>query len=191
MKPFYGVLVLLALLLTGCSTSKVPTHLYVLPLEKSNLTVSVNSQLPIVMVKEVVLPEYLNDRSLVYRVSDSQIVQAKKHLWADKISSQITQKIISGLQTKLSGFRPTSYKISDKHSAYAEISIQLNLFNGSFEGVAEVSGTLEVKYLSERPAVIEPFSFSIPLDTDGYPALVGALSNGVDQLTLKIASTFE
>ncbi len=53
---------------------------------------------PLLVIRPAQLASYLNDNSIVYRTSDTQIVQAKRHQWAQSISEQITQRVVAELR---------------------------------------------------------------------------------------------
>ncbi|MRI34841.1 hypothetical protein EOPP23_17835 [Endozoicomonas sp. OPT23] len=186
----HSALLTVSLILTGCgTTNQTPTRLYLLPIQNSNSTD--NAQRPLIVVKTVQLPDHLNDQSLVYQVSDSRIVQAKKHLWASDIAAQITQRVVVELKTSQIHYRPVHPKPSKQSEVLAEVTILLNRFNGSYTGNAEVSGNWEINFHSKKPPIIESFNITVPLKDDGYPALVKALSEGVNEMTSGIASALK
>ncbi|MDF4796902.1 ABC-type transport auxiliary lipoprotein family protein, partial [Vibrio parahaemolyticus] len=94
--------------LTGCSSApEAAGALYLLPKAETKTSNQMSvAERPLLVIRPAQLASYLNDNSIVYRTSDTQIVQAKRHQWAQSISEQITQRIVAELRQKQSDYWP-------------------------------------------------------------------------------------
>ena len=133
-------LLLISALLAGCSSAPEDSGaLYVLP-EVSSARVSDTAiaQRPQLVVRPVELASYLADSGIVYRTSETKIVQAKHNHWAHNISEQITQRIIDELRSKQSQYWPVEVNNLLDQSGESKLLLSLSKFNGSYQGNAEI-----------------------------------------------------
>ncbi len=178
-----------ALFITGCSSAPETTSaMYLLP-KTSTQTVnsSASTERPLLVVRPVELASYLKDSGIVYRTSESQIIQAKNNLWAQSISEQITQRVIDDLRQKQNHYWPVKVHNLLNQSGEIKLQLSLNKFNGNYQGNAELEG--EWMLIDEKGKVKHRAQVSIlmPLQDEGYAALVSALSAGLNNLTNNIA----
>ncbi|MGR5529785.1 PqiC family protein [Vibrio alfacsensis] len=182
-------LLFISALLAGCSSAPEETGaLYVLP--EANVVMISNSviaQRPQLVVYPVELASYLADSGIVYRTSEMQIIQAKNNLWAHSISEQITQRVIDELRAKQSQYWPVEVDNLLAQSNESKLQLTLNKFNGSYQGNAELEGEWRVINADGKVTTRAPVSISVPLQDEGYDALVDALSTGIHQLTDQMA----
>lgn len=88
----------LVIFITGCSSQEdVSTQLFLLPVNP--LPPVAEQTAPLMMVKTE-LADYLNQPGLVYRTSQTQVIQARHNQWAQRISDQITARIVQDVRTK-------------------------------------------------------------------------------------------
>ncbi|NRD73415.1 membrane integrity-associated transporter subunit PqiC [Shewanella sp. VB17] len=169
----------------GCSSGSHESQRYLLlaPLTKS----IVSQDAPHIIVAPVKLAKYLEQSGLVYRTSPMQVELAKYNLWAQDISAQLTQRLILGLRAKQADYWPVQLSSIVDLNSQPLLEVQLQKFNGSYEGNAEVAGEWIMVDKQREISMIHSFNLSVPLKEEGYPALVDALSKGVEQLTDEIA----
>ncbi|WP_322803889.1 ABC-type transport auxiliary lipoprotein family protein [Vibrio alfacsensis] len=183
-------LLLISALLAGCSSAPENSNaLYVLP-EASSVTIndSVIAQRPQLVVRPVVLASYLADSGIVYRTSETQIIQAKHNQWAHSISEQITQRVINELRGKQSQYWPVEVNNLLDQTSENKLQLTLSKFNGSYDGNAEIEGEWLLIDANGKAKSSAPIKISMPLQDEGYDALVDALSIGLNNLTDQIAT---
>ena len=158
-------IVLLALLLTACSSSEsVKTHMYVLPDSKPS------TQLVFSAVS-VHMPHYLQGPGIVYRLSETEIRVANHNLWAGNLNQLVTKRINNYQATEPSG--DTALKL------------EFERFNGAYTGRAELKGKWQ--YAEQAGE----FDIEEPLQDGGYDALVQALDKGLGRVLSDIAKQIE
>lgn len=182
MRRFF---VLISVLLAGCSSVTDTTQtLYLLPHAEAQAPAPrALANRPLLVVRPVELAGYLNDNGIVYRVTDTQVVQAKHHQWAQNLSEQITQRVITDLRQKQSHYWPVPVHnlLDQRHENKLQLS--LNQFNGTYQGNAELAGEWMLIDANGKVIRRSAVNISLPLQNDGYDALVSALSVGLNQLT--------
>ncbi len=183
------VLLLAYALLSGCSSSPETTgSMYLLPQTGSQtLSSSAPAERPLLVVRPAELASYLNNSGIVYRTSESQVIEAKNNLWAQSISEQITQRVINDLRQKQNHYWPV--KVHNLLDQSGELKLQLNLnrFNGNYQGNAEIEGEWMLIDGSGKVKRRAEVKILMPLKEEGYDALVNALSAGLNNLTNNIA----
>ncbi|MCG6268715.1 PqiC family protein [Vibrio furnissii] len=185
------IMFLAAALLAGCSSAPETTSaLYLLPQPESQTqtqTAEAITDRPLLVVRPVELASYLNNRGIVYRTSESQVIQAKHNQWAQNLSEQITQRVIADLRQKQTHYWPVTVHNLLDQSSDDKLQLSLNKFNGNYQGNTEVEGEwmlIEANGKVKRRASVK---ISVPLQDEGYDALVEALAASLDDLTDAIA----
>ncbi|MBY7892429.1 ABC-type transport auxiliary lipoprotein family protein [Vibrio sp. LQ2] len=184
----YVVILLLVILFSGCSSTNEHTvQFYLLPSTENHYSADVkqSSELPLLSVNEVELADYLNSKGIVYRQSSTQIIQAKQNLWADNIKQQITKRLIDDLRAQETSYWPIASAPNTMASAHLLVS--LNKFNGAYTGNAELAGEWKLFSSEGKQTSAQAFSIEVPLERDGYQALIFALSDALTRLSQEIA----
>ena len=189
MKRVFFLSIALFVGLTGCSSApQTKGAMYLLPkAEPVTLSSSDIAQRPTLVVRPVTLASYLNDNGIVYRTSETQVIQAKHNQWAHSISKQITQRVVAELRHKQSHYWPTEMNNLLDQSGEAKLQLTLNKFNGSYKGNIEIEGEWLLINAEGKVENSAPIQISQPLQDEGYEALVNALSIGLESLTSDIA----
>ena len=172
------VLGAMLMLLAGCSSSQQPLSYYQLPAAPlySKQDVTLAQEL---YVEPVQLASFLNGRGLVLQQSDVELVVARQHLWAEPLTQQLQRQLTDRLAPQLTDY----VVILQPGSNTVRVALQLDGFHALAEGYAIVSGRFAI---SQRKGT-ETFSIRVALTEDGYPALVAALAEGLQQLSQQIA----
>ena len=173
------VLGAMLMLLAGCSSSQQPLSYYQLPAAPlySKQDVTLAQEL---YVEPVQLASFLNGRGLVLQQSDVELVVARQHLWAEPLTQQLQRQLTDRLAPQLTDY----VAVLQPGSNTVRVALQLDGFHALAEGYAIVSGRFAV---SAQPGS-QPFNIRIALADDGYPALVQALGQAVQQLSQQIAA---
>ncbi|KLV07945.1 membrane integrity-associated transporter subunit PqiC [Photobacterium ganghwense] len=183
--------VLLALLLAGCSSSEPTTSkTYLLPTTETNLATSfANKHQPVVVVRPVQVAEHLSGTGLVYQTSETEVVQARQNLWAESLSKQLTRIITQELRQKQSRYWFDELSPVVSNANVPKLQVKFDRFNGHFTGLAQLSGQWILTDAEGRAVSRQPFSIQVPLESGGYDAQVLALSEGVSRLTTQISQS--
>ncbi|BCK20830.1 membrane integrity-associated transporter subunit PqiC [Vibrio cholerae] len=181
------LLMMLTTLLVGCAGTPQPkVSFYLLPNNPELSELTQPKTLPLLVVQPVELAAYLDTQGIVYRQSETQVIQARQNQWAQRLSPQLTQRITNDLRRKQSRYWPAPLNTSSIQQEHWKLQVRLQRFNGVYTGNAEVAGNWELLNPKGESMLNQEFSFQVPLKDTGYPALVEALSAGVDQLSTQI-----
>jgi uncharacterized protein len=197
-KAFFLVISLL-LLISGCS-AVIPTTIeyyqFEQPVVASSRNVSeTDAQL---RVQTVILRGALNNRGIAMKIANNQIHEANYNLWGEAPDSMLT---ISAQQTLFKAL-PNWMVIKglpvitelDQQTFY-ELEYELHHFNGDMQGNADISGLWRLYYThpitGRRLLSVHNFAKVVPLDGDGYDALVATLEKAWQDVNLTIAKQLE
>lgn len=134
-----------------------------------------------IFLQPVQVANYLNSKSIIMQMSPVQLVLARQHLWAEPIGQQIQRKLANSLEAQSS-----DYKIAlQPNSTAVRLTVSVEQFHGTEQGYALFKGRY---ILQDSGAEQQSFNFNyqVPLQADGYPALVFSLSQAVEQLATDI-----
>lgn len=174
-----------SVLVTSCASQQViETHQYIFP--SGDVSPVVQSTQPKLLIKTD-FSEYLDDKGLVYRTSDIQVVQAKHSVWAEDIKQQVTLRIINDLYSKQKTYWPIEANALVNMRNSRQLIVSFDKFNGVYTGIAELAGKWLLVDNKGNIESEQPFHIEVALQLDGYDALVSSLSEGVEQLTDLIA----
>ena len=184
---------LFALVLSGCASTPAPTtHQYTLPQHVlvSPKQVSPNASLagptsPRVLMMPVQLAGQLQVNGLIIQTSPIEITEAHNNLWADALSNQLDRALYQAVSHRLHTASVISGDSSDVPAYY--IALQVNQFQGRYDGKAVVSGMYRILDADRRLIKQHAFTYEEPLIQNGYGALVDALDKGVQRLADDVA----
>lgn len=183
----WPALLLGMLILTGCSSTPA-THQYTLP--QHPITPSATSQQkPGVMLMPVQLAGHLQVNGIVFQTSPIEVNEARNNLWADALSNQIDRALYQALLGRLQTINVMSGNSADAPTYFA--TIQLDQFQGRYDGKAIVSGQYLIMNADRRVIRQATFSYAEPLAQDGYTALVDALDKGIQQMADNLAQQLD
>ena len=175
---------LILLLLAGCAGGATPAYYALnLPADKAAAVAPVQGAARLV-VSRVVLPEYLNEIGIAFQQDDVQVVTANQARWAEALDKQLTQALVLGLSDRLVGVQVIEG--ADARPDLWRLSVEVTAFQGRYDGKAVVAGRWLLQQGDKLYA--QPFQRLIPLNEDGYPALVRSLRDGWQQEIASMAS---
>ncbi len=180
-------LILFSLLLLGCA-SEQPIQYYLLPDSAAQVPSVTSQSLPLLTVRPVQLAPYLDRDGLIYRTSDTQVIETTQNLWAQDLSAQLTERIIKDLRVKQKVYWPMeTYSALSTHAS-PQLQVVVQRFNGSYLGDAEIAGEWILTDRAGNMVKTQTFHYQISLEKEGFPSLVTALTKGVDQFTSSLAT---
>ncbi|MEI7410869.1 membrane integrity-associated transporter subunit PqiC [Pectobacterium aroidearum] len=176
-------ILVLALVLSACSSSSTQKTYYQLPIIADTNTVqSAVIQGHPLWVEHVSVADYLVNAGLVYQTNDVQYVIASNNLWASPLDQQLQQALVTNLGHKLPGWVVTT---QPQGSDQAVLNVSVTGFHGRYDGNAVVRGEWMLTY--QGKVVKRSFSVVLPQTEDGYDALVRTLAQGWQQVSQSIA----
>ncbi len=162
-------------LLVGCS-SNAPSKSYFqlasdLPEQTSH---TMKKTQHFIWIETVDVANFLNKPGIVLQTDDIKYVTASNHLWASTLSQQLQDRVVQDLSV----FLP-DYLVSSKSLSTPTLTVKLFIdgFHGSYSGDALIKGRWVITD-SHNNIETKPFERHVALMTNGYDALVKALSKG-------------
>jgi uncharacterized lipoprotein YmbA len=172
--------------LLACGSTQVKTKYYQLPyVDAVPTNHGAAQERQLVVLQSLQLAPYLNQQGIAFQQSPTELSLAKQHLWADDLTSQLQRHLRQSIASQSTDWvlLPLGARAS------VQLSIQLDRFVGTAEGYALLSGEYQLK--KNTHVVTERFYIEQPLQRDGYPALVEALAEGWQQLSMTIVQQLE
>ena len=167
----------LVLLLCACASAP-DVRYYQLPVKPAAPSAGATATKTLYF-EPVQVASFLNGRGLVLQLTPVELVMARQHLWAEPLEQQLQRQLRDRVLAQAPGYAA----VLQPDSNTVRVTLQLDAFHGQPDGYAIVGGHFA---LSKQPA--QAFSIRVPLADDGYPALVSALGQGVQQLSARIAA---
>ena len=160
------LLLMICALVTACASSVTPPARYMLPSDT--------------------VAHYLDVDGIVMQLDDITLNAAREHQWAEGLDRQLERR----MRANLSQAMPTLRVMRAEGEPANALTLRLTVdqFQGRFDGVAVASGQWQLVNTAGELLVMENFYSETPLETDGYPALVRALSESWDQAAELIAN---
>ncbi|WP_129138431.1 PqiC family protein [Modicisalibacter coralii] len=183
-----GWIAALALLITlaGCATGggSDATPRYMLPGPEPTGEAPPTPARDTLVIDGVTVSRYLDDPGIVLQTDAIRLHQASNHQWAEPLNRQLWR----GLRDRLSQRLPATRVLDGGNPSGAlHLSVEVDRFQGRYDGVAVTSGRWELRDASGGIVEVAPFAVTTPLDEDGYPALVHALGSNWDDVAARIA----
>lgn len=176
--------VLFILLLSACAKPTMDKQHYFLPGPSGEIeSADKPGKMQLLQISDVQLADFLNKSGLVLQLDDITLNQAKNHVWAEDLRRQINR----GLQARLNRQSQPYTVVGPQTPADLRLSIDIHGFHGRYDGLALTSGQWQLKNQQGEIQHIQRFELETALKESGYPALVRALGQSLDNLTQQIA----
>ncbi|WP_447957829.1 PqiC family protein [Vreelandella sp. EE7] len=184
----YGTLKMLALLglgllLSGCASSVSPPARYMLP--TAQVTSPATPTEHTLQIRSPRLAHYLDVDGIVMQLDDITLNAAREHQWAEELGRQIERALRGRLSQELPLVRVV--RAEGGQATGVTLSVEVDQFQGRFDGNAVVSGQWQLRGAGNQLLAMESFSAETELMQDGYPALVRALGQSLDEAAIGIA----
>lgn len=177
------VMLLLTLVMACSSNPPVERQHYSLPISGEMPAAKTDGSAKLLQIHNVQLADFLDTGSLVLQMDDITLNQAKNHLWAEDLRQQINY----GLRVRLNQMQQQVIAVSPSTKGQWQLTLEINDFQGRFDGYALTSGQWQLRNAQNEIVQLQSFSFQSPLQTTGYPAMVRALGNNLDQLAAQLS----
>ncbi|MGO2132379.1 MAG: PqiC family protein [Halomonas sp.] len=189
-KVLIGAL-LIGSLLAGCASNVSPPSTYLLPSAASagsSAAASVSGNAPLLAIRAIHLAPFLEVKGIVFQLDDVRLQEASNHQWAEPLGAVIERGIRDRLADRLPQGRVMLNRDINADTPALSLQVEVDQFQGLHTGYAAVSGQWQLSDSANRTLVQRRFDIQVPLASDGYPALVRALSSGLDQLSDEIST---
>ncbi len=160
-------------------------YLLALPDYEQNGTSRRSSPSPTFYLREIELPQYLNDNRLVFRPSMESIEFREYHRWGEPLGDGISRVLGNNLAQRLGTLSYSVFPNRRKNGPQFELAISILAFEKSSDGKAVLDALIEIRDLSGE-TFRDSFQASSPLEEDGESAEVRALSNCLGKLSQKL-----
>jgi len=121
-----AVLALLALL-AACAAGP-PPRLILLSNDIAVPPPSNQAQRPLLVVRTVSVPEYLDRRSIIYRSSDAELKRFDDVVWAERLGESLTRWMALQLAADLPGYEVQAFSADSEKSPALALNIELQSF---------------------------------------------------------------
>ncbi|GHA84710.1 PqiC family protein [Modicisalibacter luteus] len=179
-------LLLLMVWLTGCAAGGGGSSLERYTLPPGTYTAEQTEPSPerTLIIDSVQLANYLAGQGIVLQRNDVLMHQASSHLWAEDLGRQLRR----GLRQRLAERLPDTRVLDSGNTSNAwHLRMEVDEFQGRYDGMAVAGGRWQLRDADGEILTVEPFSASVPLTSDGYPALVRALGKSWDEVANNVA----
>lgn len=160
-------IVFLCVFVSGCSTftKSAPTNKYYILGETPRA--GENDLASLVVVKRVVVPDYLKQRKLVLREQKQQLTIANFHNWVDDLPLSIQRLLTLDLNRNTEQF-----KRDNKCEYCNELVLNVDHFYPTDAGTAVLAGSYSLTHTKKKGKSQQYFSYENELKSDGYAEAV-------------------
>lgn len=183
------LMVIVALLMVGCSSSLPTKHYYQLASDFSGSAVTIaNANKHLVVIDSIKLAGYLDKPGIVYQTNDVEYLTASNNLWASSLAQQLKNRTIHDLSVLLPGYLVVgdSLALPKGNRPKTLIALSIDSFHGSYTG----DGVIKGRWIITNPkgeVSVKNFDYVLRQSEDGYDALVRTLSKGWQEEIIYVA----
>lgn len=191
-----GLIALVVMLMAGCAgPTSVSVNRYVLFDPSSNSPGVPFEQASVrLRIGNVEVAPILQQEGIVFQTDEHKLTVARRHRWAEPLSDQLRGSLY-GMLTR--SFDKVAV-IKDGPAISGKtwtLTADVDAFHGRFDGYGVMRGTWWLQDPDGNLVLRQRFDEKVPLESDGYDALVEALSEGWQRVVTSIAEhstrTFE
>ncbi|WP_294612822.1 ABC-type transport auxiliary lipoprotein family protein [uncultured Gilliamella sp.] len=162
-------------LLVGCSSSGPNKNYFQLTdnlIPQTQQTMKTTNQF--IWIESIDVASFLNKQGIVLQTDKIRYATASNNLWVSSLSQQLKDRLEQDLTTLLPNCLVSSKPIT---TPTWTIKLFIDGFHGSYTGNAIIKGRWVIT-VNRNNIKTKAFERQIPLTSDGYEALVNALSKG-------------
>lgn len=178
---------LLLVLLAGCATTHGSPSLFVLDSGAAAPDNTPQRNAPTLIIQPVATASYLDQGGLVYQIGPHRVVVANNNRWASSLPGQLTDALYATLDRRLPDVNLV--RASADTAGRYQLQTRVDQFLGHYDGKARIAGRWALLAPDGRTLAAHAFNEAVPLERDGYPALVNSLSNGWQHVGRSMAPT--
>jgi uncharacterized lipoprotein YmbA len=187
--PRRAALALLAAALAGCAATPPPR--LVLLSNSVSIPPASRAERPLLVVRTVALPEYLDRRAVIYRSSDAELKRFNDVIWAERPGESVTRWVALQLAADLPDYEVEAFTVNGDRSPALVLNIDLQSFEA--DATAGPVATLHLRgnwHLSGAAMGDGALSADVPMAALDAPTTVAAmrtaLTNSIDGVAARI-----
>ena len=184
---------LLVLALAACTTAGPPPTSYVLgtPAPVTDQTIETLVGRPIVEVKPVLVPDYLDTTDILVRRSDNVVAPSPTGRWGERLSIGITRMLGAGLVRRLPDLIVTTATPVDQPSRQVLVDVETFEVRAGEGVVVLIARWRVLDGQGSRTLAGERVSLPVPLAGPGDEQVVQAMTRAIDTLIDRIAASIQ
>jgi uncharacterized lipoprotein YmbA len=176
-----------ALAVSGCGSGAAPPQDYVLGASATAPTAAVSqADLPVIEIRPVRLPDYLDTTELVTRRAGSQIAASPTGRWGERLSVGASRSLAASLGAQLPNATVTT---TAPEPSSLQILVDLDAFEPQAGGNCVLTGRWSLRENQRGNIRSERVAVSVPIGGDSDQEVVAAMTHALDQLAGQIASS--
>lgn len=186
MTPHLPLLVAVSLLLAGCSQAPTP-RIYVLGGPMPDGDNRVERGLPMVDLRTVALPDYLDSTDILRRHGANEMVASPNGRWGERLSFGLTDSLANALSQYR---RDLLIGTGQRGAAQTRLFVEVTQFEIGEDGSCRLSARWRTSAADGKPlAVGDESRITIVAKSTDDAGVAAAMSAAVDQLAARIAPT--
>jgi uncharacterized lipoprotein YmbA len=171
--------------LAACAGAGLERHEYLLRPETATAPADADGVARLTLVE---VAPYLDQDGIVLLGPDSEVHVGKQHLWAEGLNESVQRYLQVAIGTA-SGRVVEVAPVTTGRPA-PEIEVRIHQLHGSVDGRARLVAEWSVTQ-ADGSATLHEFESVLRISADGYPALVAAHGELLDELAEAIAGALE
>jgi uncharacterized lipoprotein YmbA len=175
----------------GCGSTEPPPALYVLGDAPAAVTAAApQAGLPVVEIKPVAVPDYLDTTDLMVRHIDGQVVPSEAGRWGERLSAGVTRALAASLATRLTAMAVTT--VPPVEQPAWQVLVDIDSFEARDDGdVVLVARWSVMDGAARQTLASERLSLAEPVAGTGDAAVVAAMTRAAERLASRIADDLE
>ena len=178
--------VIIALVVAACGSGAAPPQEYALEASVAAPARAVSqADLPVIEIRPVRLPEYLDSTNLVTRRPGGQIMPSPTARWGERLSVGADRFMVMSLASQLPNAAVTAMPL--EQSAW-QVSIDLDAFEPRPDGTCVLAGRWALRNARRGVTQSERVALSVPIGGDNDEQVVAAMTRVLGELSERIAA---
>lgn len=134
---------------------------------------------------QLLLPEYLKQRSLAIQTGPTTLHFSPRHVWAEPVANSFVQTLTTALTSEGINIIPSARRAMAEGPA--TISVQIDDMISTWQGDVILKGRFWVD-TAEGVGVSQHFDYRMPLQQDGFSHAVESMRSLISRLSADIAA---
>lgn len=168
----------LTLAVSGCATPSSGPSLFMLDAGHSASGDTQHNTAATLVVQPVTLAPYLDQDGIVYQTAPYRVVVANDNRWAAPLAGELTDSLYVTLSQRLDDVALQRAGTDGSPASAYRLRTRVDEFIGHFDGSAHIAGQWSLVGPDGATLATQSFERRVPLDEDGYAALVASLARG-------------
>ena len=192
-SPLIGLSIIIASILSGCASETITYHTLRSQSVANSMVAPSNNQ-PIVALRNLNLPGYLNDQDIVYLKGSSEVVHVTGQQWAEPLSENLRNVIIEQLKSITANPRILAYPLANNIRPEKIIDIQINDFAARQDtNTLVIRANWQITEPGKNQQTPHGYQFNrdYPLTDDSVDTLMRGYQQATADLTSSISGTLK